>query len=576
MHTTIRSLVALVALFASGAAVAFDPAGRVVVKFRDNSQASAQATSALRTLAPGSQAVYRLASGAHVLRVDQGDADALVARLATHPDVQYAMRDALLQHTAVVDDPWYEGPIEIEGMTYRRFQADLYDPRGGVDAPAAWALGATGEGTVVAVLDTGITAHPDLDANVVEGAGYDFITDAFVSGRTDDARSPGGWDLGDWTHAPPFDGQCAPGTSSWHGTHVSGTIAAVANNGLGIAGMAHGARILPVRVLGHCGGYMSDIADAITWASGGSVAGVPDNVTPAEVINLRLGGFTACAPFMQAAIDGAVARGTTVVVAAGNANTNVAYMSPANCNNVIVVGANGLTGKRAFYSNFGSGISVSAPGGGVYLADKDNGSTWMPGGYIWSTYNLGEQGPGTPIIAPNAGTSMAAPHVAALVAMMQAAAPSPHAPATIATLLAETTRMFPVAIDQPLGAGIVDAGMAVQAAIVGAVPLPVPTALASNVPAMHIYAKQAQSRHYVVTVPEGATRLTLRSFGGTGDADLYVRIDAHASPATHDAKSVRPGNNGIVVIDAPAAGAYHVAVHGAKAFHGLQLRATLE
>ncbi len=575
MHNTLRFGLALAVLCATGSAHAFDPAGRVVVKFHDHTLARAQPSVALRTLAPTSRPVFRLANGAQVLRVDPGDADATIARLAAHPDVQYAMRDPVLQR-AVVDDPWYEGYVQVGAHQYSRFQADLYDPLGGVDAPAAWAQGATGEGIVVAVVDTGITAHPDLDANIVEGAGYDFITDTFFSGRDDESRTPGGWDPGDWTHLPPYLGQCPARTSSWHGTHVSGTIAAVANNGIGIAGMAHRAKVLPVRVLGHCGGYMSDIADAVTWASGGSVEGVPDNPTPAEVVNLSLGGPAACEPYMQEAIDGAVARGTTIVVAAGNSNRDVSSFAPANCNNVIVVGSSGYTGKRAYYSNHGNGVSVSAPGGGRFRQDHANGEEWLPHGFIWSTVNVGKEGPEGPAIGANVGTSMAAPHVAAVVAMMQGAAPSPHTPAAIATLLADSTRMFPVAIDKPIGAGIVDAGRAVAAAVLGEVPLPSPLALSLYGPTRHIYARQALARHYVVSVPENATRLTVRSFGGTGDADLYVRRGAHALPGEHDAKSERPGNNGIVVIDAPAPGEYYVAVHGTKAFSGLQLLATVD
>ncbi|MUV12855.1 S8 family serine peptidase [Noviluteimonas gilva] len=576
MQTQLRLAIALACFCISGTALAFDPAGRVVVKFHEHTQARVQPAIALRTLAPESRAVSTLANGAQVLRVEGGDADAVIARLAAHPDVQYARRDPLVRHTTVVDDPWYEDYVDVGGQWHNRVQADLYDPLGGVNAPGAWAQGAMGEGIVVGVLDTGITAHPDLDANVVAGAGYDFITDAFISGREDDTRSPGGWDTGDWTHVPPYLGQCPAGPSSWHGTHVAGTIAAVTNNGLGMAGMAYRAKLLPVRVLGHCGGYMSDVADAVTWASGGTVAGVPDNATPAEVLNISLGARSVCEPYMQDAIDGAVSRGTTVVVAAGNSNQDVMDFAPANCSNVIVVGANGFTGKRVFYSNHGAGVTVSAPGGGLYRDDKSTGSEWMPHGFIWSTFNFGMEGPEAPAFAANIGTSMAAPHVAAVVAMMQGAAPVPHAPATIATMLAETTRMFPVAIDKPIGTGIVDAGVAVEAAILGHVPLPVPMVLGLYGPAMHIYAKQAQSRHYVVDVPDGATRLTLRSYGGTGDADLYVRRGGHASPASHDVSSVRPGNNGIVVIDAPAAGELHVAVHGAKAFSGVQLRATVE
>jgi len=235
-----------------------------------------------------------------------------------------------------------------------------------------------------------------------------------------------------------------------------------------------------------------------------------------------------------------------------------------------------LTGKRAHYSNHGARVSVSAPGGGLFRNDGSFGEIWTPGGFIWSASNFGLEGPGAPGIAGYYGTSMAAPHVAAIVAMMQAAAPSPHTPAKIATLLADTTRMFPVPVDKPIGAGIVDAGQAVAAAILGEAPLPTPIALSAYAPTRHIYAKQTLSRHFIVNVPETATRLTVRSFGGSGDADLYVRKGAHALPGEHDAKSERPGNNGIVVIEAPVPGDYYVAVHGAQAFSGLQLHAVVD
>ena len=174
------------------------------------------------------------------------------------------------------------------------------------------------------------------------------------------------------------------------------------------------------------------------------------------------------------------------------------------------------------------------------------------------------------------GTSMAAPHVAAIVAMMQSVAPTPLTPAQVATLLADSARMFPMPIDKKIGSGIADAGVAVEAAKLGYVPVAKPIDLSTHTPIQHIQAKAAQTRHFAVTVPENKTRLTLRSYAGTGDADLYVRLGQHAFPDAHDAKSVRPGNNGIVVIDAPAAGKWHIAVHGAKAYSGVSLRATVE
>lgn len=574
-HTFLRLSVLSMAMLASMSTFAFDPNGRIVVKYKPGQLARMAPDMAIRTLGVDAKPIATLSNGAQVLRVPEGQSDATLKRLAAHPGVQYAVRDILVQLST--DDPFYEGDVTLSnGQTYNKYQADLYDKRGGVDAPAAWAQGAKGSGIVVAVIDTGITKHPDLDANVVAGAGYDFMTEAFMSGRASDGRVPGAWDTGDWTHTAPWLGQCRYRKSTFHGTHVSGTIAAVTNNGKGIAGMAHEAKVLPVRVLGHCGGWTSDIADAVTWASGGEVAGVPTNATPAEVVNLSLGGWGACPQYMQDAIDGAVARGSVVVVAAGNSAADVVNATPANCRNVIAVGANGLTGKRAQYSNFGLGITISAPGGGETINDERGQALWIPHGFIWSTGNLGEQGPGQTAIVAMPGTSMAAPHVSAIVAMMQGAATTPHSPAKIASMLVDTARPFPTVPDRALGAGVADAGRAVAAAIAGEAPIGEAKPLYPGTAELDSYAIAGQLRHFVVEVPAEVSRLTLRSFGGAGDADLYVRNGDNASLVTHDAKSVRPGNNGIVVIDAPAAGKYFVALHAAKSYSGVHLRATLE
>src|SRR3546814_5918724 len=132
------------------------------------------------------------------------------------------------------------------------------------------------------MIDAGSTGAPDIRTSPAD-AGYDFSPDALVSGRDTDGRAPGGWDLGVWTTAGPWLSECTnaqnpPDDSSWHGTHVAGTAGAeLTNNASGMAGVAYNAKVLPVRVLGHCGGYTSDITDAIIWASGGQVPGVPDN-----------------------------------------------------------------------------------------------------------------------------------------------------------------------------------------------------------------------------------------------------------------------------------------------------------
>ena len=155
--------------------------------------------------------------------------------------------------------------------------------------PGAWDV-ATGTGVTVAVIDTGITAHPDLDANVLPG--YDFVSDA-TAARDGNGRDANAQDQGDW-YAAGECGQPTAGNTSWHGTHVAGTVAAVTGNATGVAGVAPNAKVVPVRVLAKCGGSLSDIADAIVWASGGTVAGIPANANPAKVINMSLGGSGAC------------------------------------------------------------------------------------------------------------------------------------------------------------------------------------------------------------------------------------------------------------------------------------------
>src|SRR5690606_33970740 len=203
----------------------------------------------------------RSATGSDVVAVssalDRADDARLLRAFAADPAVAHVEPDVKLQHTglervvAPVRKPQARavqaGPAaNPDDEYYAEYQWHLHDVVGGIRAPAAWDS-ATGEGVVVAVLDTGITAHSDLDANVLEG--YDFITDAFISRRDSDERAPGAADLGDWNDDPT---QCPVSPSSWHGTHVAGTVAEVTNNGIGMAGVAHDAKVLPVRVLGRC------------------------------------------------------------------------------------------------------------------------------------------------------------------------------------------------------------------------------------------------------------------------------------------------------------------------------------
>jgi hypothetical protein len=228
---------------------------------------------------------------------------------------------------------------------------------------------------------------------------------------------------------------------------VAGIVAAVANNAEGVTGAAPGVKIEPVRALGDCGGYLSDVIDGITWASGGTVSGVPANPNPAKTINLSVGGTAACPSAMQAAIDAAVGRGTTVFVAAGNENQPAANNAPANCNNVITVGASNQSGARASYSNYGAAVDLMAPGGDT-------------GAGILSTYNAGATTPGAETYGYLMGTSMATPMAASVGALMKAA-DSSLTPSQIETKLKATARTMPGACSGGCGAGLIDASAAV-------------------------------------------------------------------------------------------------------------------
>jgi serine protease len=388
------------------------------------------------------RALRATANGAHVFQLNRNmtlaEARQLAADLkARDANVEYAEPDRIMVPLATPTDPYYAN-----------YQWDLFETTGGINAPAAWDK-STGSGINVAVIDTGYRPHADLSGQIVQG--FDFVSNTIMAndggGRDTDASDPG-----DWTPA----GSCGTGipasdqNSSWHGTHVAGTIAARASNGLGIAGIAYNAKIVPARVLGRCGGYTSDIADAITWASGGTVNNVPANANKARVLNLSLGGTGSCDTTTQNAINGARSRGAVVVVAAGNSNVDATGSSPANCAGVIAVAATNRSGGKASYSNYGSNVTIAAPGG-------DSGAA------ILSTLNAGTTTPGADNYAFYAGTSMATPHVAGVVALMLSANPS-LTPDDVAAKLKSTARAFP-ATCAGCGAGIVNAAAAVNAAL---------------------------------------------------------------------------------------------------------------
>lgn len=271
--------------------------------------------------------------------------------------------------------------------------------------------------------------------------------------RDGGGRDNGPTDTGDWVAANACGGYHRASDSSWHGTHVAGIAAAATNNRQGVAGVAPDANILPVRALGACGGYTSDIADGIAWSAGIDVPGVGPNANPADVINLSLGGQSRkCAEPYQRAIDAANSRGATIAVAAGNENTRTDYVQPANCDGVIVVGATGPASERATYSNYGRAVDVSAPGGNMAAHGAQGG--------ILSTVNNGRFRPGQAAYSFMEGTSMATPVVSGVIALMKDANPG-IGDAQIERILKDTAQPLDGGRSFGMGAGIVNAQAAV-------------------------------------------------------------------------------------------------------------------
>jgi serine protease len=528
------------------------PPQRVIVKWRTGGLATqSTATQALNDvetrIGVSTTALRTTATGAQVVRLDRrvtsAELQSFIAALAQNPDVEYVEEDRLMKRLLTPNDSRY-------GEQWHYFEA-----AGGLNLPSAWDI-TTGAGVTVAVLDTGYRPHADLVANVV--GGYDFISDAFVA-NDGDGRESNAQDPGDWNTA----GQCPPDPgaypSSWHGTHVAGTIAAVSNNGSGVAGVAFGARVLPLRVLGRCGGYTSDIADAIVWASGGSVSGVPANSNVAKVVNLSLGGAGACDTTSQNAINSARTRGTVIVVAAGNENQNASNSSPANCSGVIAIASVNRSGGRAYYSNFGSVVDVAAPGGDVRTSDSNG---------VLSTLNSGSTTPGSDIYDFYQGTSMAAPHVAGVVALMLARNSALSAD-EVESRLRGSTRPFPATCSQ-CGTGIVDALSAVNAATGGG--NGGDTELENAVPVTNLSGSSGTELRYTIAVPAGASNLQIQMSGGSGDADLYVRFGAAPTTSTYNCRPYLNGNNETCTFSAPQTGIYHIMVRGYSAFSGVTLR----
>lgn len=345
----------------------------------------------------------------------------------THAGVAYVEEDLFVKTSSLAT----EEPLTRGAWQY---SATAVSP-GGSNIFSAW-LRATGQGVVVAVLDNGVTDHPDLRATLSSDRA------TFIEDEDPLLAEPG--------FSPGL--VCDRDAKiSWHGTEMQGVIAG-ALNGEGVVGVAHNSRVIPVRVLGACGGWLSDIARGVRWASGESVDSKPAPLQPAKVINLSLGspGFS-CPAYIQSAIDAATARGAVVVASAGN--TGEASLNyPAACNNVVAVAAHTFTGDRANYSAYSSQVAIAAPGGG--------GGVLLPfvGPGLNTTSNSGVLSFGSSNYAVTQGTSPAAAIVSGAIALAKELEPSLTVD-QVKEMLRSTARPWPAntaCLGNSCGPGLLD------------------------------------------------------------------------------------------------------------------------
>ena len=422
---------------------------RVIVKYRASSalmraQSAGAAIEPQHAAALGQRLALPLVDGrvlgsrTQALRGAGLNSSQLAARLAAQPDVEWAVVDGRKRIVAVPNDPYFgDGQTAITpaaGQWYLRVpDATIV---AAINAVGAWDL-TTGSALItVAVIDTGVRFdHPDLAGKLWPG--YDFIADLATAndgnGRDGDASDPG-----DWVAA----NECAVGeaadNSSWHGTQVAGLIGAATNNALGIAGVGYKTMVLPVRVLGKCGGFDSDILAGMRWAAGLS-NNPAANPHPARVLNLSLGSAGSCSASYRDAIGELVNAGVTVVVAAGNDSGNPVG-EPANCPGALAVAGVRHTGTKVGFSSIGAEVAISAPAGNCV---NPSGTCLYP---LLTTANAGVTAPSINTYSDGSnatlGTSFSTPLVAGTAALLLAI-DSTLTPARVRSALQAGARPFP-------------------------------------------------------------------------------------------------------------------------------------
>ena len=427
---------------------------RILVKLRPSAAAAAhvqaqsvavKTNATMQSLASRASLTFKesreITNGLHLLKVQPAAGEpieATLARLRADSAVESADIDQRRFPHAVPNDPLFTG----------QWYEQATQPAG-IDAVTAWDTTTGSNTVVVAELDTGVRFdHPDLleaSANGKLLPGYDFVSDPTIAndgdGRDADPSDPGDYISTADAATATFSG-CTVENSSWHGTRVAGIIGALSNNATGITGITWQPKILPVRVLGKCGGTDSDILDAMRWAAGLHVNGIPDNANPAQIINMSLGGTGACTSAEQTVINEVVATGVTVVISAGNEGGPVD--SPANCAGVAGIAGLRNIGTKVGFSSLGPEVALASPGGNCVNA---SGACLFS---IDTTINNGTTTPGTngytDQMFPNLGTSFSAPIVTGIAGLMISVNANLK-PAQIIARLKEGAKTFPVSSD---------------------------------------------------------------------------------------------------------------------------------
>ena len=425
------------------------PSGRIIVGFRSGvltGPAASAADTAVGALSRRARVpLSRIAALTDRIQVTRLEAPATqmsiaaaLADLRADPNVAFAEPDQRRYAQATPNDPLFTGQWYMQSAQ-----------PAAVAATTAWDSETGSAGVVVAVLDTGVRFdHPDLQRAASGGRllpGYDFVSGdrdgSFTTANDGDGRDADASDPGDWvtdTEAKlPFYSDCSAGSSSWHGTRVAGIIGAKTNNSTGIAGLTWGSWILPLRVLGKCGGYDSDIIAAMRWAAGLTVGSLPVNPYPARIVNLSLGSTGACPASYQTVIDELAARNVLVVASAGNDSGPVA--APADCKGVVSVVALRHVGTKVGFSNLGANATIGAPGGNCVNTGAGQPCLFS----IDTTTNAGSKEPAADTYTDqqnyNVGTSFSAPIVAGVTALMLSVNQNLTVPQLIARLRAGAT-----------------------------------------------------------------------------------------------------------------------------------------